>query len=32
MALDNGRKVTTVVMFDTEALWQGVDSATKYHN
>lgn len=31
MPLDNGKKVITEVMFDAEAPWQGVDSATQYH-
>lgn len=31
MSLDNGMEVITEVMFDAEASWQGVDSATKYH-
>lgn len=30
MPLGNGKKVITEGMFDTEAPWQGVDSATKY--
>lgn len=31
MPLGNGKKVITEGMLDTEAPWQGVDSATKYH-